>query len=111
MANITLVRSNELMNRFRHILIFLNGQRLCELSNGETRSFELKPGTHTLQAKIDWCSSQPFSFQIGDTEHKTFLVSSFAKHHPLGIFAASYFMLLKPDKYMRWEEIGTASTG
>ena len=104
MAILRIKRSNEFANYVRKIKIFLDNKEVGAISNGETKDFEITAGIHTLQAKIDWCSSNNATFTISEIEIKAFSMSSFAKRNPLGILAAIYYMTFGAGKYLNLEE-------
>lgn len=60
-SNITITRTNQYVNRYRKITIYIDGQLLGKISNGETKTFSVNEGQHNLKAKIDWCTSQPLN--------------------------------------------------
>ena len=43
----------------RSINLYLDGEKIGAIGNGKTREFTLEPGEHRLEARIDWCGSQP----------------------------------------------------
>ncbi len=77
MATIKLQRTSEYNNRLRDYQIFVDGQKVGTISNGQTKEFETPPGEHKIFAKIDWCSSQEISFKAAETQPKSFLIGGF----------------------------------
>ena len=77
MTRIIVTRSSEWNNRMRDIGIYLDGKKIGAISNGETKSFDLDPGTHRLKASIDWCHSQEVPFIVGEDEKKYFRLTGF----------------------------------
>ena len=104
MATLKIIRQSEYANRFRNIEIFLDNKELCRISNAETQVFEIAEGVHTLHAKIDWCTSNKISFSVSQNQSKGFQLSSFAKHNPLGVFAAIYYITFGANRYLKLEE-------
>ena len=49
--------------------VIIDGIEVGVIKNGETKEYDLNEGFHSLQLKIDWCSSQAESFVVknGDT--------------------------------------------
>ena len=41
----------------RSYKVLIDGVKIGEIKNGETKYFDVPEGYHTLQLKIDWCSS------------------------------------------------------
>ncbi|MFL5807901.1 MAG: hypothetical protein ACJ749_00190 [Flavisolibacter sp.] len=77
MARLIVQRTSEYNNRLRHFRIFIDGEEVDKIANGETMEFHLTPGRHRLYSKIDWCSSQEISFDISDGETKMFKLGGF----------------------------------
>ena len=77
MSKITITRSSEWANRLRAISIFIDGKKSGTIANGETKVFEVDPGSHKISAKIDWCSSREIPFQVDGEEKKYFRLSGF----------------------------------
>lgn len=76
MATIRIRRTNDYMNLMRDYRLYIDGQKIGAIGNGETKDFEVTGGHHTVIAKIDWCSSPDLSFEINENDSKTILVSS-----------------------------------
>ncbi len=104
MANLELFRVSEYANRVRDINVLVNGEVIGVISNGETKIFDIPEGDNQVQVKIDWCTSKPISFNIGENETKRLTMSSFAKHNPLGTLAAIYYITFASNKYLQLEE-------
>ena len=77
MAKLIITRSSEYINRVRGIRIFINGNEMGKISNGQTRETELPAGNYSLKAKVDWCGSNEFHFQVADNETKEVTLTSF----------------------------------
>ncbi|WP_300666931.1 hypothetical protein [Fluviicola sp.] len=105
MAKLELTRVSEYANKVRDIKVFIDNQQVGTISNGQTKTFDIPEGKqHVLQVKIDWCTSNPVEFDIDEHETKRFTMSSFAKHNPLGTFAAIYYITVASNKYLHLEE-------
>jgi hypothetical protein len=61
----------------RDFKIFIDGQQVGDIGNGETKEFSVAVGKHNVIAKIDWCSSPDVAIEIKDNETKELRVSSF----------------------------------
>jgi len=79
MPALIISRKNEWMNRLRKIGVYLDGEKIGTVSNGETKEFQVSAGLHQLHTKIDWCGSRTIPFTIAENESKTFELSSFKK--------------------------------
>ena len=105
MATLRITRSNEYANRIRNIKILLNGAEIGTVKNAETKDFSINAGNHSLQARVDWGTSNIESFTIAENETREFYIDSFAKHNPIGIFATIYYITFGSGKYLRIKEI------
>jgi hypothetical protein len=76
MARIIIKRTNEYINYFRDIRLYGDDKLVGRISSGKTITFEVKPGVHTLQAKIDWAGSKKITFKTGEEDRK-FILRSF----------------------------------
>ena len=77
MATIKLHRTNEFNNRTKDYKIFIDGQQVGTIANGEAKDFTTTVGQHTVTAKIDWCSSPDISIDIKDNQTKNLKVGGF----------------------------------
>ena len=77
MATIKLQRTSEYVNLYRDYHIYLDGEKIGTLSNGETKEFETTDGQHSLIAKIDWCSSPTLTFYVDKLKTKQIKVGGF----------------------------------
>ncbi|MFO8147570.1 MAG: hypothetical protein R6U03_09300 [Gillisia sp.] len=82
MAKLIITRTSELNNRAREFGIYLNNIKIGTISNGDTKEFEIEPGIHKINAKIDWCKSQTTEFNIIENESKVIKIGGF-KYGPL----------------------------
>ena len=76
MATIKIQRTNDYINAVRNYRLFIDGQKIGTLSNGQIIDFEIPSGRHSVVAKIDWCSSPEVTFEINDNDSKIFLVGA-----------------------------------
>ena len=74
MATIKIRRTYDYINAMRDYRLFIDGQIIGTIGVGQVKEFEIPAGQHSVIAKIDWCSSPEFSFEINDNDSKTFLV-------------------------------------
>jgi len=77
MAIIRIVRNSEYNNKARKFMVWLDGQKLGEVGNGETKEFDVAAGQHSIILKLDWCSSEQLSFDLNPDESKSFYVKGF----------------------------------
>ncbi|MCQ2478887.1 MAG: hypothetical protein MJ091_06780 [Clostridia bacterium] len=48
--------------------IFIDGKEVESIKSGETKTVNLPEGLHTMQLKIDWCSSREVTFTINENQ-------------------------------------------
>lgn len=77
MATVRLKRTSEFNNRMRDFKIFIDGQQVGTIANGETKDFPTTVGQHIVTAKIDWCSSPDISVDIDDNQTINLKVGGF----------------------------------
>ena len=77
MPTLIIQRKKEYFNFLRNYLLFLDGKKMGEIANGETKEFEISSGTHNLVAKIDWCGSPAINLNLKESDEKQLIVKSF----------------------------------
>ena len=105
MAKLTIERSGEWINKFRDIGIYLDGEKLDVIANGEVKEFEITPGQHSIYSKIDWVMSRELTFNVSEARGKTFALSSFAKGSFWKTLFVSYYLLARKNDYIMMEEL------
>ena len=84
----------------RKYKVFIDEIEVDDIKDGETKNFPLCEGEHSLQLKIDWCSSQKINFVVKNGE-TTFATCSPAKKPPLiGMFI---YVTFKRNNYIDLE--------
>ncbi|MBW3518082.1 hypothetical protein [Flavobacterium sp. NKUCC04_CG] len=69
MAIIKIERKNDLSNRFRDYNIYIDGNKVGTIANGEVKEFTVdSSGTHSVKATIDWCSSQELFLNLNSAD-------------------------------------------
>ena len=69
MPTLTIHRQSEWMNRFRVVKIYSNGELLGVVPNNSSRDFQLEIGNHSVEARIDWCGSEPIPLRFSENSH------------------------------------------
>ena len=88
MATIRLKRTSEYNNRMRDYKIFIDGQQVGTIANGETKDFPTTVGQHMVTAKVDWCSSPELSIELKENQTSSLKVGGFKygqKLMPIGL--------------------------
>ena len=76
MAKLTIHRKFEFSFGFRGFDILIDGKDSGSLGVNNQQEFELNPGTHTVQAKVDWCSTPLHTFTLEEGQNYQLKVSS-----------------------------------
>lgn len=98
MATITVERSNEYLNYFRAIKIYIDGVYVGDVANGNKASFEVPEGEHTVRAKIDWCSSEEHTMTVMNDSEQTLKLTGFKGYKYLSVIALLFVVLLLIDE-------------
>jgi len=104
MATIRLKRTSELSNLIRDYKIFIDGQQVGTIANGETKDFPTTVGQHIVTAKVDWCSSPDLSVDINANQTINLKVGGFRNGQivmpiGLGLFVLHFIL----SKYAEFE--------
>ena len=97
MTTITLKRTSEFTNIIRNYKIFIDGQQVGTIANGQTKNFPTTVGKHIITAKIDWCSSPEILVDVKDNQTKNLKVGCFRNGQFLtpivgGLFALHFIL-------------------
>jgi len=77
MRKIRVERNSEWNNKARAIGIYIDGEKVGTINDGETQEYEVENGKHEIFAKIDWCRSPKIELNISENETKTIKLSGF----------------------------------
>lgn len=83
-TKLILHRKSEFMNKLRGIKVFIDGMEMGKIANGGTEEYSVTPGVHTIQCKIDWCSSPVMDLTINSDESKFMQVRSGMQYFWIG---------------------------
>ncbi len=56
-------RTSQFANRWRRIDVYVDGQRIGDIGNGETADFMVEVGDHDVHAELDGCRSETVRVQ------------------------------------------------
>lgn len=84
-------------DRFRIYVVMIDDGRVGEVGPGEEKAFDVAPGRHHLQLRIDWASSPPIECDLAPGE-KLQLVC-----HGRNPLAAPYWATLGRNRYIMVE--------
>ena len=95
-------RDSGIADRLRQYEIIVDGRKIGDIRNGETRKFPIEAGQHTIVAKIDWCKTPALEFTATVGESPSFLVRSNLRGPK--IILAIWYALAARSKYLRIEQ-------
>lgn len=108
-TGIRLRRPKRWADKLRAYRVFVDGDKVGTIRQGEDRFFPLKPGTHEVVLWIDWCRSNRLVVDIAEREE---VQMECGGHSPFAVFyyatlgRASYLTLDEAD----WPELPQTAT-
>ena len=97
-TSISVSRDSGYADRLRVYRVLLDGIEIGRVGNGETKSFDVKPGQHHLALKIDWGSSNAIDFGIANDQSVKFMCGSNLRGFRLAI--GLYYAIFARSKYL-----------
>lgn len=67
---IIITRENGYADKMRDYSIILDGEVIGRIADGQTKTFDVKDGIHTLRLSIDWAESNEVSFEFSGNDIK-----------------------------------------
>jgi hypothetical protein len=77
MPKVIIERTSEYQNKARKIGIYINGEKVGTISDGESQTFEVTPGKQQIFAKVDWCRSKKNEIIFSENEVKTLVLGGY----------------------------------
>lgn len=102
MATLRITRDKGYADLVRTYIVMVDGKKIGELRNGESKEFAISPGDHSITAKIDWCSSKTLRFHVKDGDTLSFDICSNLRG--LKILLVLWYALFERDSYLQIEE-------
>jgi hypothetical protein len=103
LPSIRVIRDSGYADHFRSYRIEVDGKKIADIRNGETRLLSVSPGMHHLAVRISWCGSQTLAFTVSEDDTATFRASSALRGWRLFLglwyvcFAWGSYIRLEPD--------------
>jgi hypothetical protein len=97
-ALIAISRGSSYADSQRDYRVLLDGQEIGRLADGDTKSFPIIPGAHSLKLKIDWAGSNEISFDANTSQTVRFECMSCLRGWRIGF---AVFALLTPNSYIK----------
>ncbi len=98
MALLRVVRESGWTDRLRSYQIIIDGKKIGEISNNETKEFPIAPGQHRICLKIDWCGSNTVAFTVAESERPAFYARSNLRGSR--VWFTLWYVLFAPDSYL-----------
>ena len=105
MAKLTIERKKELVDQYRFLALFLDGEKIGEIKNGKIMEFDIPAGNHSIYCKVQHCTSKELFFDITEHRGKTFTIGTCAEGRFRKMFVPLYYSLFKSDDYLRMEKV------
>lgn len=89
MTTVRLTRGFHEANMFRKFKVYIDGDLVGMIKRQQTLEFDISPGYHEMQCKIDWESSNLLRFELGmdgiewQVDSKGLIESVFRSLYPL----------------------------
>ena len=97
-SKINLKRDGQYADSLRKYKIFLDGKEIATISRSEEKEFQINPGKHKIQLKLDWVQSNEIEFEIKRNENLTLVCGSNLKG--LKIFLGLLYITFWKNKYL-----------
>jgi len=98
MSTLRIKRDSGYADYLRAYSVLVDGARVGEIKNGETRDFPILPGQHQLRLKIDWCGSNTIHFVASNSDVLEF--SAKPNLRGLKLLAAFWYLLAVPSSWI-----------
>jgi hypothetical protein len=83
---------------FRFYEVIFDGENVGIIFAGQSISFPVEPHAHSLQMKIDWCSSEEINFNVGPGDEITFECESGLSI--LQVLLIPYYLIFRPNNWI-----------
>ena len=97
-ALISISRDSGYADFRRDYRVVCDGVEVERISDGTSKEVAIKPGTHRLIVKIDWCTSNEVEFAIGHDQVLSFSCGSNLRG--LRVLFAMYYATLGRKRYL-----------
>ncbi len=77
MSKLIIRRNSEWNNKGRSFWIYIDGEKVEKIADGQTRLFDLEPGKYEVYAKVDWCSSEKMDIEVLENQNTAIGLSGF----------------------------------
>lgn len=98
MVTMRVTRDSGYADYLRAYAVLVDGKKVGELSNGDSKIFSVAPGAHKISLKIDWCGSQELAFVAIEGQPLSFHASSNVSGWR--ILIGLWYVLIARDTYL-----------
>ncbi len=105
MVALKISRDSGYADRLRAYAVVLDGKKIGELRNGETKEFSMLPGPHKVSLKIDWCGSKTLNVTATEGCPLSFRASSNLRG--LRLLLGLWYVVVARDSYLLIEQISS----
>jgi hypothetical protein len=84
-----------IVDRLRSYNVFLDGERMFQIYEGEFKQITMSPGVHSLSLRVDWCRSRTLTFDASSGESTALWCWPSARAYTLPIFLTLWW-----DRYI-----------
>lgn len=97
-SKINVKREKQYADSLRKYKVVLDGKEIDTISRGKEKEFQITPGKHKIQLKVDWCQSNEIEFKIKKNEILNFVCGSNLKG--LKLFLSLLYITFWRNKYL-----------
>lgn len=77
MSKLIIRRNSEWNNKGRAFWIYIDGEKVDKIADGQTKIFDLEPGKREVHAKVDWCGSEKMEIEVLENQNTAIRLSGF----------------------------------
>lgn len=103
MTSLTVFRKSEYIGKAREYKIILDEENIETIKSGEFIEIPVKPGSHELYLKVDWCQSNKIFFTI--EQGGKLNVQCRFRGDWYNMICFLYYTLFKYKEYLLLEEV------
>ena len=98
MSTIKISRDSGYADRIRDYKVVCNSEVIGNISNGETKVFEIPEGKNEIYMEIDWCSSN--RLQVDTFTEKQISLYAESNLRGIKVLFTIFYVVFAPHKYV-----------
>ncbi len=99
---VKIMRKKNWGDLFRFYEVIFDGENVGIIFAGQSISFPVDPDAHSLQMKIDWCSSEEINFNVDPGDEITFECESGLSI--LQVLLIPYYLIFRQNNWILLKE-------